>query len=140
MGLGKTAQTICFLGLLQHAALEQWRQQQQQQQQASVWSRQKLAAPKPHFIVCPSSLLENWQRELKLWCPKLRCVCLFVCMCACPSSTCISAIAIAIDCQHIFRVAFGTHSISYLFLLNEVRFCHTALKKNTHCIFTDGVT
>lgn len=71
MGLGKTAQTICFLGLLQHSAMEQWRQKQQQ---AGAGARpgQRPEGPKPHLIVCPSSLLENWERELKLWCPKLR--------------------------------------------------------------------
>ena len=26
----------------------------------------------PHIIVAPASLLENWQRELALWCPSLR--------------------------------------------------------------------
>ena len=29
--------------------------------------------PRPHLIVCPASLIENWQRELRQWCPKLRC-------------------------------------------------------------------
>jgi len=23
----------------------------------------------PHLIVCPASVLENWERELKRWCP-----------------------------------------------------------------------
>lgn len=27
--------------------------------------------PGPHLVVVPASLLENWQRELKRWCPAL---------------------------------------------------------------------
>eukprot|EP00798_Chlamydomonas_sp_ICE-L_P009154 gene9154-16279_t len=52
MGLGKTAQTICFLGTLR--TLENNRN--------------------PHLVVCPASLIENWQRELGRWCPQLRVV------------------------------------------------------------------
>ena len=26
----------------------------------------------PHLVVVPPSLLENWQRELKRWCPALQ--------------------------------------------------------------------
>lgn len=25
--------------------------------------------PGPHLIVCPASVLENWERELTKWCP-----------------------------------------------------------------------
>lgn len=28
----------------------------------------------PHLVVAPASLLENWERELALWCPRLRVV------------------------------------------------------------------
>lgn len=49
MGLGKTASAVCFLGLLK--AVEQ--------------------DPGPHMVVVPASLLENWQRELRRWCPSL---------------------------------------------------------------------
>lgn len=28
--------------------------------------------PGPHLIVCPASVLENWERELKRWCPTFR--------------------------------------------------------------------
>ncbi|KAF9624112.1 hypothetical protein IFM89_007810 [Coptis chinensis] len=47
MGLGKTIQAITYLTLLKHLDND----------------------PGPHLIVCPASLLENWERELKKWCP-----------------------------------------------------------------------
>ncbi|KAK9838506.1 hypothetical protein WJX81_003780 [Elliptochloris bilobata] len=50
MGLGKTAQAIAFLGAL----------------------RLLDGDAGPHIIVAPASLLENWQRELALWCPSLK--------------------------------------------------------------------
>lgn len=28
----------------------------------------------PHLVICPASLLENWQRELARWCPSLKVV------------------------------------------------------------------
>lgn len=49
MGLGKTLQAICFLA---------WYYQQQPDQR--------------HIIVCPTSLLYNWQNELKKFAPTLR--------------------------------------------------------------------
>ncbi|CAL1380659.1 unnamed protein product [Linum trigynum] len=47
MGLGKTIQAITYLMLLKHLNDD----------------------PGPHLIVCPASVLENWERELKRWCP-----------------------------------------------------------------------
>ncbi|XP_015894276.3 protein CHROMATIN REMODELING 19 isoform X2 [Ziziphus jujuba] len=47
MGLGKTIQAITYLTLLKHLNNN----------------------PGPHLIVCPASVLENWERELKKWCP-----------------------------------------------------------------------
>ncbi|KAF4351865.1 hypothetical protein G4B88_030360 [Cannabis sativa] len=47
MGLGKTIQAITYLTLLNHLHDD----------------------PGPHLIVCPASVLENWERELKKWCP-----------------------------------------------------------------------
>eukprot|EP01026_Neomeris_dumetosa_P047468 TRINITY_DN4078_c0_g1_i1.p1 TRINITY_DN4078_c0_g1~~TRINITY_DN4078_c0_g1_i1.p1 ORF type:complete len:739 (-),score=96.14 TRINITY_DN4078_c0_g1_i1:436-2652(-) len=51
MGLGKTAQAITFL--------------------SSIITCGDYG---PHLIVCPPSLLENWQRELALWGPELKVV------------------------------------------------------------------
>ncbi|XP_054809156.1 protein CHROMATIN REMODELING 19 [Prosopis cineraria] len=47
MGLGKTIQAITYLTLLKHLHND----------------------PGPHLIVCPASVLENWERELQRWCP-----------------------------------------------------------------------
>ncbi|XP_027360411.1 protein CHROMATIN REMODELING 19 isoform X3 [Abrus precatorius] len=47
MGLGKTVQAITYLTLLKHLHQDSG----------------------PHLIVCPASVLENWERELKKWCP-----------------------------------------------------------------------
>ncbi|XP_010270758.1 PREDICTED: protein CHROMATIN REMODELING 19 [Nelumbo nucifera] len=47
MGLGKTIQAITYLMLLKYLDND----------------------PGPHLIVCPASVLENWERELKRWCP-----------------------------------------------------------------------
>ncbi|XLT41726.1 hypothetical protein HN873_073018 [Arachis hypogaea] len=49
MGLGKTVQAITYLTLLNHLHND----------------------PGPHLIVCPASVLENWERELKKWCPSV---------------------------------------------------------------------
>lgn len=47
MGLGKTVQAVTYLTLLKHLDNDHG----------------------PHLIVCPASVLENWHRELKKWCP-----------------------------------------------------------------------
>ncbi|ONK57221.1 uncharacterized protein A4U43_C10F17850 [Asparagus officinalis] len=47
MGLGKTVQAVTYLTLLKHLDNDSG----------------------PHLIVCPASVLENWERELKKWCP-----------------------------------------------------------------------
>ncbi|XP_034026378.1 SWI/SNF-related matrix-associated actin-dependent regulator of chromatin subfamily A containing DEAD/H box 1A isoform X2 [Thalassophryne amazonica] len=49
MGLGKTIQAIAFLAQLYQDGIGG-----------------------PHLITVPSSTLDNWVRELKLWCPSLR--------------------------------------------------------------------
>ncbi|KAG1655262.1 hypothetical protein FOA52_009819 [Chlamydomonas sp. UWO 241] len=50
MGLGKTAQTISFLGAL----------------------RTMQGNRQPHLVICPASLIQNWAREFKQWCPGMR--------------------------------------------------------------------
>jgi len=52
MGLGKTAQLISYLGCIKTFDSD----------------------PGPHLVVVPASLLENWQRELRRWCPDLKTV------------------------------------------------------------------
>eukprot|EP00884_Botryococcus_braunii_P000672 jgi/Botrbrau1/10605/Bobra.0358s0024.1 len=52
MGLGKTAQTIAFLGVLKAQENDSG----------------------PHLVVVPTSLVKNWARELRKWCPSLRVV------------------------------------------------------------------
>ncbi|CAN9513129.1 unnamed protein product [Ophioblennius macclurei] len=49
MGLGKTIQAIAFLAQLYQNEIEG-----------------------PHLITVPASTLDNWVRELKLWCPDLK--------------------------------------------------------------------
>ncbi|KAJ7994380.1 hypothetical protein DPEC_G00265260 [Dallia pectoralis] len=49
MGLGKTIQAIAFLARLYQDGIQG-----------------------PHLITVPSSTLDNWVRELKLWCPSLK--------------------------------------------------------------------
>jgi SNF2 family DNA or RNA helicase len=50
MGLGKTLQTICFIGYQQNKGLA-----------------------KKHLIVCPASLIYNWQKELQKFAPNIKC-------------------------------------------------------------------
>ncbi|KAL6114062.1 smarcad1 [Pungitius sinensis] len=49
MGLGKTIQAIAFLAQLYERGIDG-----------------------PHLITVPASTLDNWVRELKLWCPSLK--------------------------------------------------------------------
>ncbi|ESS65473.1 transcription activator [Trypanosoma cruzi Dm28c] len=49
MGLGKTLQTIATLAYLKFT----------------------YGLPGPHLVVCPKSVMGNWYRELKQWCPAL---------------------------------------------------------------------
>lgn len=58
MGLGKTAQSIVYLAVVSARA-----------------AAAKLER-KPHLVIAPVSVLENWQREFALWAPSLRVACL----------------------------------------------------------------
>ncbi|KPA81169.1 putative transcription activatorDNA-dependent ATPase [Leptomonas pyrrhocoris] len=49
MGLGKTFQTIAAIAYLKFT----------------------VGMPGPHLVVCPKSVLGNWYREFKHWCPSL---------------------------------------------------------------------
>ncbi|KAK9811037.1 hypothetical protein WJX73_008229 [Symbiochloris irregularis] len=53
MGLGKTCQLISYLGALHSHPSRKGR---------------------PHLVIAPASVLQNWQRELAFWCPSLRVV------------------------------------------------------------------
>ena len=55
MGLGKTIQTIA---LLAHLAVDQ-----------QSWG--------PHLIVVPTSVMLNWEMEIKKWCPAFKVVSLY---------------------------------------------------------------
>ena len=48
MGLGKTVQTIAFLSYLLSAG-----------------------HTGPHIVIVPTSTLNNWEREIRKWCPEL---------------------------------------------------------------------
>jgi SNF2 family DNA or RNA helicase len=67
MGLGKTVQALALLSLLK-----------QQQSSNSQYNRRRRAPnngdekPRLFLVVCPASLVENWRREAKAYCPELR--------------------------------------------------------------------
>lgn len=50
MGLGKTCQVIAFL--------------------AHLYEKENVQGP--HLVICPASVIENWLREFKRFCPKLK--------------------------------------------------------------------
>lgn len=88
MGLGKTAQTICFLGRSHTALTRRGACLCKQEKVVCAWFcgchrrflfhpgclKEMFQDPGPHLVICPASLLENWQRELERWCPSLNMV------------------------------------------------------------------
>ncbi|NJL91272.1 MAG: DEAD/DEAH box helicase [Coleofasciculaceae cyanobacterium SM2_1_6] len=86
MGLGKTIQTIAFLLHLQHqqsllhqATDDQSSQSSQSSQspqspQSKQSSRSKKSSPshQPSLLLCPTSVLGNWEREVQKFAPTLR--------------------------------------------------------------------
>ena len=50
MGLGKTIEIISYLAELA--------------QTCGIWG--------PHLIICPTSILINWEIEFKKWCPSFK--------------------------------------------------------------------
>jgi SWI/SNF-related matrix-associated actin-dependent regulator of chromatin subfamily A member 5 len=49
-GLGKTLQTISFLG----------------------WLKSSKSIEGPHLVISPKSTLSNWMKEFQRWCPSLK--------------------------------------------------------------------
>jgi SNF2 family DNA or RNA helicase len=71
MGLGKTAQTIAFLAWLKYG-----RCVRDNDQDIGIINVDDLDDSveenyKPHLIVVPASVLENWQREFEKFCPSM---------------------------------------------------------------------
>jgi SWI/SNF-related matrix-associated actin-dependent regulator of chromatin subfamily A member 5 len=52
MGLGKTLQTISFL----------------------AWLREARGTKGPHLVIVPKSVVGNWIREFKKWCPSIKAI------------------------------------------------------------------
>ena len=51
-GLGKTLQTISLLAYL----------------------RESRGTPGPHLVIAPKSVVSNWIREIKTWCPSIKAI------------------------------------------------------------------
>ena len=63
MGLGKTVQTIAFLA---------WLKSKENGDCIDVDTNDKYDIDRPHIIVVPASVLSNWEREFKTFCPAMR--------------------------------------------------------------------
>ena len=59
------------------AILAVWLQQAEHSRGGKSYAGARKALDRdggPHLVIVPASLLENWQRELQRWCPRLRVV------------------------------------------------------------------
>ncbi|GJN26719.1 hypothetical protein PR202_gb14674 [Eleusine coracana subsp. coracana] len=67
MGLGKTVQDAVYLPI--HLTVFENLLSFLQAVTYLALLRHLYDDPGPHLIVCPASVLENWEREIKKWCP-----------------------------------------------------------------------
>lgn len=70
MGLGKTAQTIAFLAWLKYRNTGIIDSDDEDEHPMSSDDDDH----KPHIIVVPASVLDNWLREFKKFCPTMNVV------------------------------------------------------------------
>jgi SNF2 family DNA or RNA helicase len=77
MGLGKTAQTIAFLAWLKYGKCTEQKGCDSDvvivddSDDGITTIDDSTEYQKPHLIVVPASVLENWQREFKKFCPTM---------------------------------------------------------------------
>jgi SNF2 family DNA or RNA helicase len=62
MGLGKTVQTIAFLA---------WLKSNENRGVIDVDAKGNNEKGRPHIIIVPASVLSNWEREFKTFCPTM---------------------------------------------------------------------
>ena len=72
MGLGKSIQTLALLGSRLEEAAEQLAVQLAAQPTAQSAGKANAAPPPPVLLVCPTSVLGNWEREVQRFLPSLR--------------------------------------------------------------------
>jgi transcription termination factor 2 len=63
MGLGKTLEMICLI--LKHKELEAERGDQQADQDVSKTGKTALTKTNTTLIICPASLMSQWENEIK---------------------------------------------------------------------------
>ncbi len=70
MGLGKTCQTIAFLAWLKH--YKTFGSNEPEDGRKNVRNDERVQ--KPHIIIVPASVLDNWMNEFKKFCPTMKVV------------------------------------------------------------------